>query len=35
MTDLTTLMALNSAAGAFKFDPKGELLEHRIAENST
>ena len=34
MASLDQLMNLNGAIGAFQFDPKGELIEHRIAENS-
>lgn len=34
MADLDNLMKLDSAQAAFKFSPKGELLEHRIAEGS-
>lgn len=34
MANLDTLMQLDGVEGAFRFDPKGELLEHRISNGS-
>lgn len=34
MTDLAKLMDLDGAVGAFRFDAKGELLEHKLVDGS-
>lgn len=34
MTDLNKLMAVDGAVGAFKFSPKGELIEKNIVDGS-
>ena len=34
MADLDLLMNIDGVAGAFRFSPKGELQEHRIAAGS-
>ena len=34
MANLDNLMELEGAIGAFRFSPKGEVLEHRIAAGS-
>jgi len=34
MTELDNLMQLENAEGAFRFEPSGELLEHKIRQGS-
>lgn len=34
MPDLSNLMQIEGVIGAFKFSPRGEVLEHKIAEGS-